>query len=247
MDEDSQSYLQFDAVEKAFGGVRVLQGLTARVDLRKVTFVVGRSGQGKSVLCRLAVGLETADAGRILLAGRRVESLGRSERLRLRREIPYLVQSPALLDWMSLRDNVALAAREGPGLDVDAALERVGVAEHARKLPPEVPPGVRKRAAIARALVLGPRCLVLDEPTTGLDRAAAARVNALLGSLREEGLGAVVVSHDYRSLASTADEVLMVSEGRTAYQGSADGFLASPSPALRALTRPGDAAGVDHG
>jgi ABC-type transporter Mla maintaining outer membrane lipid asymmetry ATPase subunit MlaF len=239
--------LDFDAVEKAFGGLPVLRGLTARVDLRKVTFVVGRSGQGKSVLCRLAVGLETADAGRITLAGHRVEMLGRSERLRLRREFPYLVQSPALLDWMSLRDNVALAAREGPGRDVDAALERVGVAEHARKLPPEVPPGVRKRAAIARALVLGPRCLVLDEPTTGLDRAAASRVNALLGSLRQEGLGAVVVSHDYRSLASTADEVLMVSEGRTAYQGSADGFLSSPLPEIRALTRPGEAAGVDHG
>jgi phospholipid/cholesterol/gamma-HCH transport system ATP-binding protein len=119
---DSQSYLSFDAVEKAFGGVPVLRGLTARVDVRKVTFVVGRSGQGKSVLCRLAVGLETADAGRITLAGQRVETLGRAERLRLRREFPYLVQSPALLDWMSLRDNVALAAREGPGRDVDAAL-----------------------------------------------------------------------------------------------------------------------------
>ena len=236
--------LQFQQVHKAFSGTPVLRGLTADLSLGRITFVVGRSGQGKSVLCRLAVGLEDADAGQVVLAGRRVGALSRTERLALRREFPYLVQAPALLDWLTLRENVALAAREGPGLDVDAALERVGVADWARKLPPDVSPGIRKRAAVARALVLGPRCLLLDEPTTGLDRAAADTVNALLGRLREEGLGAVVVSHDYRSLASTADEVLMVSDGRTAFQGSAQGFLHSEAPEVRALTRPGSALGL---
>jgi phospholipid/cholesterol/gamma-HCH transport system ATP-binding protein len=236
---DLREVLQFQQVCKAFGATPVLRGLTAEVPLGRITYVVGRSGQGKSVLCRLAVGLEQPDAGQVLLAGQRVDALSRTGRLALRRQFPYLVQAPALLDWLTLRENVALAAREGPGVDVAGALARVGVEAWADQRPPEVSPGIRKRAAVARALVLGPRCLLLDEPTTGLDRAAAATVNALLGRLREEGLGAVVVSHDYRSLESTADEVLMVSEGRTAFHGSAQGFLRSRDPEVRALTCPG--------
>ena len=236
---DPTDSLNFLRVHKSFSGTPVLRGLTAELSLRRITYVVGRSGQGKSVLCRLAVGLEQPDEGEVVVAGQRVTALSRTGRLELRRQFPYLVQAPALLDWLSLRENVALAAREGPGVDVDAALERVGVAPFAGRLPPDVSPGIRKRAAVARALVLRPRCLLLDEPTTGLDRAASATINALLGRLREEGLGAVVVSHDYRSLESTADEVLMVSEGRTAFHGSAQGFLHSGDPAVRALTRPG--------
>jgi len=236
---DLPDALQFQQVHKSFGGTPVLRGLTAELSLQRITYVVGRSGQGKSVFCRLAVGLEQPDAGSILLAGQRVDTLSRTGRLALRRQFPYLVQAPALLDWLTLRENVALAAREGPGLDVDAALARVGVEAWAHVRPPDVSPGIRKRASVARALVLGPRCLLLDEPTTGLDRAAAATVNLLLGRLREEGLGAVIVSHDYRSLESNADEVLMLSDGRTAFQGSARAFLQSRDPVVRALTRPG--------
>jgi len=218
--------IAFDQVQKSFGELTVLSGLSAQIPLTGLTFIVGQSGSGKSVLCRLAVGLLRPDSGAVTTMGQRVDTLPERELQKVRATSPYLVQGPALLDWLSLEDNVALASRDskrdGRAL---AALERVGLAELAGRLPPAVGPGIRKRAAIARALVLAPRFLLLDEPTTGLDRDAATQVNETLDRLRDEGLGAALVSHDYRALDALADHVLEVRDGKAGYQGAKSGFL----------------------
>ncbi len=234
-----QDDLIFDAVSKGFGGgPPVLQGLSASVPLQGLTFVVGKSGSGKSVLCRLAVGLLRPDSGRVRLLDQSIEQANERQLQKVRQQVPYLVQGPALLDWLTLAENVALAGehRPGPlGPQVALALERVGLGKLADRLPPSVSPGVKKRTAIARALVLEPRFLLLDEPTTGLDRAATAQVNEVIVSLRREGLGAMVVSHDYRSLEAMADRVLLVSAGKAGFSGSRDAFFASDDAAVRAL------------
>lgn len=218
--------LVLEDIVKRFGAVTVLDGLSVTIPLEGITFIVGKSGSGKSVLCRLAVGLLRPEAGRVSLLGQAVHGLPERELIPLRAQVPYLVQGPALLDWLTLHDNVALA-REGAKTDGRAAeaLARVGLAEFARRFPPEVGPGIRKRAAIARALVLGPRALLLDEPTTGLDRDAARQVNDTLKLLREQGLGALVVSHDYPALERIADRVVEVAQGKVGFQGTASAFL----------------------
>jgi phospholipid/cholesterol/gamma-HCH transport system ATP-binding protein len=208
------------------------------VSTRELTFSAGASGSGKSVLCRLAVGLLKPEAGRVALFGERVDTLPERTLVEVRRTAPYLVQGPALLDWRTLRENVRLADPRAPADAVDGALAQVGLLEWADRLPPELGPGAKKRAAIARALVLKPRYLLLDEPTTGLDRRAAAQVEAVLASLKQRGLGALVVTHDYRQLRGLADRVLVVAGGRCAYLGPPEGFLASSAPELRALTAP---------
>lgn len=229
--------LAFREVHKAFApGRPVLAGLSAELPLTGLTFVAGRSGAGKSVLCRLASGLVRPDAGEVHLYGEPVHRRPERALLALRRRAPYLVQGPALLDWRSLRDNVALADPRAPAAHVDAALARVGLDGVGHLLPPQVGPGTRKRAAIARALVLAPTYLMLDEPTTGLDARAAGQVEAVLARLRREGLGALVVSHDYGLLERLADRVLVLAEGRCAFLGTAAAFLASSDPTLRALT-----------
>jgi phospholipid/cholesterol/gamma-HCH transport system ATP-binding protein len=190
------------------------------------------------VLCRLAVGLLRPDAGRVELLGERVDTLPERELRRVRRSSPYLVQGPALLDWRTLRENVQLAAPRAPAEAVDTALAQVGLENEGDRLPPELGPGAKKRVAIARALVLDPRFLLLDEPTTGLDRRAASQVEAVIGSLKKRGLGAMVVSHDYRLLRELADKVLVVAGGRCAFLGTPAEFLASSAPELRALTAP---------
>lgn len=222
--------LRFTAVTKRFGDHEVLRGLSAEVPLTGVTFVVGKSGSGKSVLCRMAVGLLKPDGGEVSLLGEPVQALPERALARLRAKVPYIVQGPALLDWLTLLDNVKLAAPKGGEAPAREALARVGLAEVAERFPPEVGPGVKKRAAIARALLLKPSCLLLDEPTTGLDRGAAAQVNDALGALKAQGLGAVVVSHDYRALEALADRVLEVRDGAAGYQGDARGFLSSRPP-----------------
>ena len=219
--------LTLTGIVKGFdGGPKVLDGLDATVPLDGITFVVGKSGSGKSVLCRLAVGLLKPDAGEVRLLGERVDTMPERDLAALRKRAPYLVQGPALLDWLDLHDNVALAAKgskeDGRAM---AALESLGLAALATRHPPEVGPGIRKRAAIARALVLEPRYLLLDEPTTGLDSKAAGLVNGALEVLRERKLGALVVSHDYAALERLADRVLEVDRGRTGYFGDRAGFL----------------------
>lgn len=219
--------LELQDVHKRFGDQPVLRGLSARIPLRGVTFVVGRSGSGKSVLCRLAVGLLRPDQGRVLLDDAPVSELPERALAKVRARYPYIIQGPALLDWLTLAENVALA-RPGSAAsgEARAALQRVGLEAFAGRRPPEVGPGVKKRAAIARALVLGPEFLLLDEPTTALDRDAASQVNDALLALKAQGLGALVVSHDYAALARLADQVVEVKEGVVGYTGDAPGFLA---------------------
>ncbi|WP_163867162.1 ATP-binding cassette domain-containing protein [Myxococcus eversor] len=231
--------LRFTDVRVAFeGGRNVLDGVTAEVSTRELTFIAGASGSGKSVLCRMAVGLLKPDAGSVELWGERVDTQPERELVRLRRRAPYLVQGPALLDWRTLRENVRLADPKAPEDAVDSALAQVGLLEWADRLPPELGPGAKKRAAIARALVLKPRYLLLDEPTTGLDRRAATQVEEVIASLRTRGLGGLVVTHDYRQLKGLADRVLVVARGRCAYLGPPAGFLESSAPELRVLTAP---------
>ncbi len=220
------SQITFTNVTKSFGPHQVLTNLSAAISLSGITFIVGKSGSGKSVLCRLAVGLLRPDSGEVLTVHERVDLLPERALRRVRASLPYLVQGPALLDWLSLEDNVALAS-DNSKADGRAreALERVGLGELAGRLPPAVGPGIRKRAAIARALVLAPKFLLLDEPTTGLDREAADQVNDTLRRLRDDGLGAALVSHDYRALEQLADHVIEVREGKTGYQGPKSGFL----------------------
>ncbi len=216
-------------VVKRFGEVTVLDGLSVEIPLSGLTFIVGKSGSGKSVLCRLGVGLLKPDAGSVALLGVRVDELPERKLVELRAKVPYLVQGPALLDWLTLEANVALAA-EGNVADarVQRAIERIGLSALKERLPPQVGPGIRKRTAIARALVLEPRCLLLDEPTTGLDSVAANQVNEALEAVRDAGLGAIVVSHDYAALGRLADRVVEVRQGVVGYQGGKAGFLEGP-------------------
>lgn len=234
------SALSFRGVRKAFGARTVIDGLDATVPLSESTYVVGRSGGGKSVLCRMAIGLLRADGGEIDLDGRPVHALSRRELVALRRTFPYVVQGPALLDWLTLQENVALADPRASVPQVRAALERVGLFGEIARKPPEVSPGVAKRAALARALLLKPRYLLLDEPTTGLDRTAASEVNTVLRELRGDGLGSLVVSHDYAALRQLADRVLVVARGKAVFHGTPDQFDASEHPEVRALTAPGE-------
>jgi phospholipid/cholesterol/gamma-HCH transport system ATP-binding protein len=228
--------LELVNVHRTFHGRPVLKDLTVRVPRTGLTFVVGQSGSGKSVLCRLAVGLLRPDAGQVLTLGRPVHALPERKLRELRTEAPYLVQGPALLDWLSVEDNVRLTA---PGRSAEvarAALERLGLWASRAAMPPTLGPSVKKRVALARALALSPRYLLLDEPTTGLDRGAARQVNQAIAQIKADGLGALVVSHDYESLRRLADWVVVVGDGRCIFEGCTGDFFDSLLPAVRTLT-----------
>ena len=230
------STLRFESVEKSLNGRLRIDAMSAELPLDRVTFVVGPSGAGKSLLCRLGVGLLRPDRGRIFLLDAPVHALPERELLALRRRVPYLVQGPALLDERTVEENVALASPDRKRSSAREALERLGIGDLSRMLPHQLGPGLQKRVALARALVARPQAMVLDEPTTGLDAEAADTVLEALRSLRSEGLGAVVVSHDYEALGRLADAVLVISAGRVIFHGTPEAFAHSQLPEVRALT-----------
>jgi len=217
-----------------------------------VTFVVGRSGAGKSVLSRCCVGLMRVDAGQVHVDGERIDAWPERRLNELRRRVSYVVQGSALLDWMSLADNVCVPLVRGLGLlpgqareRALAALAKVGLADLADRSPQEVGPGARKRASIARALALAPRAVLYDEPTTGLDPAAARGVDDVIRDLANQGTTALVVSHDLASIERIADRVAVLDDGVIAFHGPGREFFARRDevPALRRFFRQGEETG----
>jgi phospholipid/cholesterol/gamma-HCH transport system ATP-binding protein len=237
--------IRFIDVHRRFEGRPVLRGVSAEFAASGLTAVVGRSGAGKSVLCRLAVGLLAPDRGEIEVFGQPLFGLSLAGRRAVRRTVPYVVQSPALLDWLTVEENVALAAQDRASPQIRQALAQVGLEGVGGLLPARLGPGAKKRAAFARALVRDPAFLVVDEPTTGLDRESSTQVTHSLRALVEDGIGALVVTHDLSLIRLAASRVLMLDAGEVVFHGSAATFLADDSPYARRLSSVGTEVGRD--
>ena len=214
------AYLEWKAVHKSFGGRAVLRGMNLAVAKGEVLFIIGTSGVGKSVTIKLLLGLLRADAGEIWFDGQRVDQLPERALASLRRRIGMVFQSSTLFDSMTLAENVALPLRKHGGLShakaVAEARERLAavfMAEHADRFPAELSDGMRKRAAIARTLALGPDVVLFDEPTTGLDPVSARRIDQLIRGLAATGITPIVVSHDPPSIFGVADRVAFLYQG----------------------------------
>jgi phospholipid/cholesterol/gamma-HCH transport system ATP-binding protein len=235
---DEPAIIELRGVHKAFGGPPVLRGLDLAVRPGEIMFIIGTSGVGKSVTIKHLVGLLRPDAGECWFEGRRVDGLSEAALVEVRLRLAMVFQSSTLFDSLTLCENVALPLQQHRGLRPRAAeaealrhLDAVHVRAFADRLPAEVGDGVRKRAAIARALTQEPRAILFDEPTTGLDPVSARRVDRLILTLaRERGVTCVVVSHDLTSIFAIADRVCFI------YRGVAH-VVATPA-ALRASTDP---------
>jgi phospholipid/cholesterol/gamma-HCH transport system ATP-binding protein len=215
------AFIEFKGVTKAFGGKPVLRGMDLAIARGEVLYIIGTSGVGKSVTIKHLIGLLRVDAGEIWFDGARIDQLGERAFAPIRRRIGMVFQSSTLFDSMTLADNVALPLRKHRGLSHRAALaeatrllERVYMAGDADRFPAELSDGMRKRAAIARTLALGPEVVLFDEPTTGLDPVSARRVDRLIRELADTlGVTAVVVSHDLPSIFGVADRVALLYQG----------------------------------
>ena len=215
------SLIEFKDVRKAFAGKPVLKGMTLAVDKGEVMFIIGTSGVGKSVTIKHLIGLLAIDAGEIWFDGKRIDQLPERQMAPLRRRIGMVFQSSTLFDSMTLAENVALPLRKHQGMRLHAALgeartrlAQVYMEEYADRYPAELSDGMRKRAAIARTLALGPEVVLFDEPTTGLDPVSARRIDRLIRELADKlGVTAIVVSHDPPSIFGTADRVAFLYQG----------------------------------
>jgi phospholipid/cholesterol/gamma-HCH transport system ATP-binding protein len=241
----SEYIVEFQGVKKAFGPKVIYEDLTLGIRRGETLVVMGGSGTGKSVLLKLMIGLLKPDAGRILVDGEDI--VGRDEigLLPVRRRISMLFQGGALFDSLSVGENVAWPIVENPDrwgrLDgaelarrVATSLERVGLPGIEHQRPADLSGGMKKRVALARAIVAEPEVIMYDEPTTGLDPMNTRRISELIRKLQAElGVTSVVVTHDLPSAFLVADRIAMLHERRIRTVLPAAEFVVSPDPVIQ--------------
>ncbi len=237
----SEAGIVISQVSKTFGQQKVLDGVDLRIARGEQRVILGKSGQGKSVMLKLIVGLLKPDRGSILVDGEDVPGLSRRGLFRLRRRFAMVFQGGALFDSMTVGENVALALREHTSLEEDevterarSALSQVGLGGSYDKMPAELSGGMRKRAGIARAIVTRPDYLLYDEPTTGLDPISSDAINHLILRLdRELGVTSVVVTHDMTSAWTVGERFALLNDGRIVFDGSKEEAQATTDGPMR--------------
>ncbi len=233
--------IEIVGVKKSFGNQRVLRGVNLTIPRGKTTVVLGRSGCGKSVLLKLILRLIPLDEGKILIDGEDTSDYSEQEMMPVRRRIGMLFQGAALFDSMTVWENVAYPLMEygevpPPEIErrVESLLEFVGMKGAMHKLPGELSGGMKKRVALARALVANPDFIFYDEPTTGLDPITASKINKLIRQTQEKyHATSVVVTHDMVSALTVGDYFAFLHEGVIAFAGDRDQLLRSDNPDLR--------------
>lgn len=230
--------IEIRGLTKSFGGRPVLDRVDLDVAQGETLVVIGRSGTGKSVLLKHVLGLMKPDAGTIAVFGQRLDQLNREDLYRLRRRCGVLFQGGALFDSMTVAQNVGLGLSDSnskPPEDIDRTvqerLEWVGLSGTAGKYPSELSGGMRKRAALARAIAMDPEVVLYDEPTTGLDPVTAEGINDLIVHLKQRlNVTSIAVTHDMRSAFKIADRIAMLHDGRIIFTGTVSETQQSNDP-----------------
>ncbi len=235
------SMIQLRDVCKSFGANDVLRNLDLDVAEGETLVIVGRSGTGKSVTLKHIVGLLNPDSGDVHVNGRPVVGASIDELREIRRDVAYMFQTGALVNWMTVRTNIALPlveARQLSAKEIDERVEEVlasvGLSEAADLLPAEISGGMRKRAALCRVLVLEPRAILYDEPTSGLDPIMSRTVGRLIRDVQTtHRCAAIVVTHDLPLAFRVATKIGLHDDGKLAEILPPDEFRRSDNPTIR--------------
>ena len=245
--------MRMTGVKKSFGSTRVLDGVDLEAKPGTTTVVLGPSGSGKSVLLRLLVGLMPPDGGEIWFDDIRVDGRSDPEMDPVRTQLGFLFQLSALFDSMTVAENLLFPLQEHGRLSknerinrVRETLEMVDMAGAEPKYPAQLSGGQQRRIALARAIMLRPRLVLYDEPTTGLDPIRARGINMLINKLKRElGITGLVVTHDLHSVEMVADRVVLLLDGKVRIEGTFEEVMASEDPAVQGfLTGTGSETGA---
>jgi glutamate transport system ATP-binding protein len=223
-----------DKVDKHFGDLHVLNDINTVVNRGEVVVVIGPSGSGKSTLCRAINRLETIDSGTITIDGVRLPEEG-AALAKLRADVGMVFQSFNLFAHKTVLENVTLApmrVKKVSRKDADAKamqlLERVGVANQAKKMPAQLSGGQQQRVAIARSLAMNPKLILLDEPTSALDPEMINEVLDVMVGLAHEGMTMIVVTHEMGFARKAADRVMFMADGKIVEEATPAEFFDNP-------------------
>jgi phospholipid/cholesterol/gamma-HCH transport system ATP-binding protein len=243
MSEVHRTAVEFKQVMKSFGPKRVLNNVSFRLEQGQALCLLGRSGTGKSVTLKLIMALIRPDSGEVWVDGDNVVGMGEHGLSLVRKKLGYLFQDAALFDSLTLYENLALPlsrltrkSKEEIDDVIDRVLTDVGLGADRTKYPSALSGGMRKRAGLARALVLEPKILLADEPSSGLDRITASEIDELLMRRKaEHGTALIIVTHDVRGARRIADHIAVLDKGDVIAFGSVDEVSKSDNDVARRL------------
>jgi phospholipid/cholesterol/gamma-HCH transport system ATP-binding protein len=238
------SAVRFDHVSKAFGALTVLDDISFDIPAGQAFCLLGRSGTGKSVTLRHIVGLVQPDEGKVFVEDRDIVRLPALQLADARKHMGFLFQNGALFDSISVGENVAFPMRRHTDWSDAEIRERatkkladVGLEKDYDKMPADLSGGMKKRAALARAMALDPPILLVDEPSAGLDPITAGEIDELLARTKQAGTTLVVVTHNIPSARTIGDVFAVLQDGRILATGTLDALESSDEPLVQAFMR----------
>ncbi len=237
--------LELKELRKSFGENQVLRGFNLRMYEGETLVVMGKSGSGKSVMIKCLVGLIQADSGVIRIKGNDITKLGQTELDILRTEIGFLFQGSALYDSMTVRENLEFPLRrhkkklnisETNEALVREALVNVGLESAMDLMPAELSGGMKRRVALARALILKPKIILYDEPTTGLDPITSKEIINLMRSIQQKyKTSSLIITHDVDCARVISDRIILLVDGVNYKEGTYNELIASNDPKVKAF------------
>lgn len=225
--------IKIDNLRKGFDNEGILKNLSLKLFDGENLVVLGKSGSGKSVLIKCIVRLLTPDQGTINVFGENVNGLNNKDLADMRKKIGFLFQSGALYDSMTIKQNLEFPlrrihknlSRKEIDKKVEETLENVGLADTLNKMPSQLSGGMRKRASLARTIVVDPMIMLYDEPTTGLDPVTSDEISSLINDIQKKyKTSSIVITHDIECARATADRIIMLHDGEVYMEGTIKDF-----------------------
>ncbi|MFQ5441618.1 MAG: ABC transporter ATP-binding protein [Thermodesulfobacteriota bacterium] len=233
--------IKINELKKSFEENKVLDGVNLDIETGKITVIIGRSGEGKSVLIKHIIRLLEPDEGQIFLDGIEITALKEKEMDEVRKRFGMLFQGAALFDSMTVAGNVGFALRQHTGLSnadifkaVREKLKRVGLEGVEDMMPADLSGGMKKRVGLARAIIMDPEIVLFDEPTTGLDPIMSASIaDLVIDTQKALNTTYVLITHDIPFTYKIADKIAMLHQGKIIAEGTVEEIKKNPNPVLR--------------
>ncbi|MDA3918963.1 MAG: ATP-binding cassette domain-containing protein [Deltaproteobacteria bacterium] len=238
-------FIQFTDIKKSFGTNSVLKGVNLSLYRGEIIAIIGKSGTGKSVLLKHIIGLIEQDSGKLLINGTPLKQLSFKDKRNFQKTLSYMFQDNALFDFMNIYDNISLPLVENSNFPKDQIEKRVftqmkqlGLTGIENKFPAQLSGGMKKRVALARALVTDPQIVLFDEPTAGLDPVRKKNVHLMIQEYQEKfGFTAVIVTHDIPEIFNISQRIALLDEGIIRFEGSKEELFNSQSKILNSFIK----------
>lgn len=241
----NQPLIQFEDVYKRFGDNQVLNGVDLKINRGEVSTIIGKSGGGKSVLLKHIIGLLEPDTGRIMFEGRSLAKMKKKQKKAFKRKFSYMFQGTALFDSMTIFDNIALPLKERNTIgendirkQVADKMAQLDLAAIGNRYPSQLSGGMKKRVALARALITDPEIVLFDEPTTGLDPIRKNVVHSMIAEYQQRfGFTGIVVSHEIPDIFYISQHIAMLDKGKILFDGTPEEIQTQSDPMVQEFIR----------